>query len=188
MERKSFTGRFIIPVGVVFVAMTVGFILYNTGGHIPNRFLRGLTVNIGAVSLGLSVAFGPFLVYPMSFFGGAGFRERVVAVFVNPVLWGAKEIVRVSETFSFAESLYYMFNPLMISMVAVFIADIGLLEMLCRRGLKKRGEDVKVFSTPALAAIIGGYSFALFVLLWGLGVHSFYIFIEGYKSIFGTGL
>jgi len=188
MEKQSFIKRVVVPAAIVFAVMAVSFIAYNTAWHIKVEFIHKLVVNIAAVVLFLCVGFSPFAVYTMSYFRGATFRERVLATLINPAAWAIKEVVRVTATFSIGESIYFLFNPLIISLFAAVIAQVGLLEMLCRRSLKKRGENVEVFSVPSLAAIIAGLSIFVINLAWEQGVHSFYLFMEGYKLLFGFGL
>jgi len=184
MERKGFSKRFIVPVVIVFAVMAVSFVVYNASPRIDNHFLHQLTASVSAILLFLSIGFGVFFVYPFARFRGSGPWERIIASLVNPFLWATKEVVRVTATYTVAEALYFYLNPLVVSIFAGAVFEMGVAEILCRRAMKRRGEDVKVFSAPAAAAVIG-LGVTGFILAWGLGVHSFYIFIEGYKAIFG---
>lgn len=174
-----------MPVGVVGVAMAASFIIYNNAWRIDNDFLHQLLANVFAWVLFLSIGIGALLVYPMAYSRGAALGERVLAALAVPVIWAGKEVVRVADAFTWGEALYFVLNPLIIVVFCAVIAEMGFCEILCRRARKKRGEAISVVTYPALLALCGGLSIALAIFGWGFGVHSFYIFQEGYKALFG---
>jgi len=62
---------------------------------------------------------------------------------------------------------------------------MGLCELMCRWRLGKRSEEpIRVFSPGPIVSIVVGLVALYLCLLGGLGVHFFYIYIEGYKAIF----
>ncbi len=170
---------------IVFVVMTASYVIYNASSRIDNHILHQIIANVSAIVLFLSIGFGAFFVYPFAYFRGSGPKERVIASLINPFLWATKEVIRITVTFTLAEALYFYLNPLIVGVFAGVVFEMGLADILCRRAMKKRGEEVKVFSARAVAAAIIGLAVVGFIFAWGLGVHSFYIFIEGYKAIFG---
>jgi hypothetical protein len=62
---------------------------------------------------------------------------------------------------------------------------MGLSELICRWKLNKRSEEpVRVLSPAPVVAIFAGLAALYICLLWGLGVHFFYIYISGYRALF----
>jgi hypothetical protein len=124
-------------------------------------------------------------VYPTMFFRGASLFERVVGSYITPLAFVGKEIIRVSEFFTPGEALYYAFSGVLLGNLLLQVGFMGLAEMICRaRCRKKYGFPVKVITWGPPLAI----AFSLFVLyitlIWGMGVHWFYIYQGGYKLLF----
>jgi hypothetical protein len=61
----------------------------------------------------------------------------------------------------------------------------GLMEALCRRHTRWRGTDTRsaLWRAPAVSMFLGLAGVFVF-LVWGMGVHWFYIYQEGYKALF----
>ncbi|GAB4340899.1 MAG: hypothetical protein Kow0099_17130 [Candidatus Abyssubacteria bacterium] len=185
MEKKSFTKRIAIPTGAVLVSMLVSWLVYNASWKIENDTLQYIIANISAVVLFVSIGFGTLLIYPIAFFRGATLGERVVSCLVTPIVWNIKEMIRVTEFFTLAESLYYGFNQGFLLSVFGAFAEMGLCEMICRWRLNKRGEvRVKVISPGPIVSIAAGLVAFFVLMVWGLGVHYFYIYMEVYKALF----
>jgi hypothetical protein len=187
MEQKSLSKRFILPVAIVLGAMIVTSIIYlhlawKIDGDNP---LRPLVTTVSAWALFISIGFGALYIYPKGFFGGASVAERIIGCLVTPLVWNVKEMVRVSEFFTLGETLYYGLNTVFLLAVFSALGQMGLCELVCRWRLGKRSrEPVKVFSPAPVIAIFVGLAALYVCLLWGLGVHFFYIYIEGYRAIF----
>ncbi len=186
MERRSFFKRSVIPPAVLLAVMASSFLIYNNAWRIENDLLHAAITDIFAVLLFLGVGLGVFFVYPLAFFRGAGLSERVAASLVGPFAWALKEAFRVGAVFSAAEAAYFLLNPLSVGVFFGAAAEMGLCEMLCRRRLKRGGAEVQVVPVPAALALGLGLFMVVFILAWGLGVHSFYIFQAGYEALFGT--
>ncbi len=187
MEKKSVLKRSVIPATIVLHVMIFSGIVYF---HLAWRMeaggsLRAVLTWASSWLLFISIGFGTLYIYPRGFFRGAGATERIAACFVTPVVWNLKEMVRVNEFFSLGETLYYGLNTSFLLAVFGTLGLIGLCEIICRRKLAKTSsEPVKVLTPAPIAAIISGLA-ALFVcLLWGGGVHFFYIYIQGYRALF----
>lgn len=187
MEQKSFSKRFILPVGIVLATMIVTTIIYfhlawRMGGDNP---IRPVVTTVSSWVLFISIGFGACYIYPTGFFRGASVAERIAACLVTPLVWNLKEMVRVSEFFTLGETLYYGLNTVFLLAVFSALGQMGLCELICRWRLGKRSEEpVKVFSPTPVIAIFVGLAALYVCLLWGLGVHFFYIYIEGYRAIF----
>jgi hypothetical protein len=187
MEKKSFFKRSVIPATIVLHVMIFSGIVYlrlawrmEAGGS-----FRAIITWTSSFLLFISIGFGALYIYPRSFFGGAGTAERVAACFVTPLVWNLKEMIRVSEFFSFGETLYYGLNT---SALLAFFGTLGLMglsEILCRRKLAKTSsEPVKILTPAPIAAIVTGLTVFFICWVWGMGVHFFYIYIQGYRALF----
>ncbi len=187
MEKKSFVNRLVIQVTIVLAVMVgMSIIYFHLAWRIDSgNSLRPVITTLSSWLLFISIGFGTLYIYPTAFFRGAGAGERIIACLVTPVVWNIKEMVRVSEVFSLGETLYYGLNT---SFLLAFFGTFGLMglcELICRWRLGKRGDEpVKVFSPAPLVAIFAGLAVLCVCLLWGLGVHFFYIYIQGYRSLF----
>jgi hypothetical protein len=182
--RKSILSRFILPGALVLATMGASTIAYNLSWRINNHDIHQAVAFVAGILLFLSIGFGTLLIYPVAFFRGAGVAERILACLATPVVWNLKEMVRVSEFFTLGEALYYGLNPTFILTVIGTFAQMGLCEMLCRRTLRRRGEtQVKVVSALPLTFVILGIMALFVMLVWGRGVHGFYLYMEGYKAL-----
>ena len=183
--RKSILIRSILPGALVLATMGANTIAYNLAWQIDNHDIHQAVAFVAGILMFLSIGFGTLFIYPVGYFRGAGVGERILACLATPVLWDLKEMLRVSEFFTPAESLYYGLNPTFILTVIGTFAQMGLCEILCRRALWRRGEtQVKVVSALPLTSILLGIMALVVMLAWGRGVHVFYLYMEGYKAIF----
>lgn len=185
MERQSFVRRVVAPAATVLIVMAASAILYDRSWRIGNDTLHQLTAYIFGLVLFASIGFGPLYVYPKAFFRGASGLERILASLVTPMAWNAKEVVRVSEFFTWGESLYFGLNSVFLLCLCVGAIQMGLCEMACR-GVRNRAisEPVPVITPVSLIAVLVGLVGAGVLFLWGMGVHWFYIYQEGYKALF----
>jgi hypothetical protein len=186
MPKQSFSRRFLQPVGTVLLVWAVTSVLYlECAWRLEPGALRSLVAFSSAALLLLSLGFGALYIYPVAFFRGASTGERLVACMVTPLVWNLKEMVRVGEFFSLGETLYYGLNTAFLLTVFGSLGLAGLCELVCRWRLGKGGEQpVRVFSPAPVIWIGAGLAAVYLLLFWGLGVHFFYIYIEGYKAIF----
>jgi len=186
MEKKSLMRRFVIPFTIVIHLMVFSSIIYlRLAWRIDNESLKAVVALISSAILFVSIGFGTLLIYPMAFFRGANAAERIIACLITPLIWNIKEMIRVSEFFTFGETLYYGLNTDFLLTVFAALGQMGLCEIICRWRLNKRGgEPVKVFSPAPVVSIVTGLAALYFFLIWGLGVHFFYIYVEGYKALF----
>jgi hypothetical protein len=165
--------------------MMVSLLAYRFSGRIPHPSLHSAVAHVSAVLLFLSIGFGALLVYPLAYFRGATPGERILASLFTPLLWTLKEIIRVGEFFTFWESLYYGLNSLFLLTFFGTFGLMGLCELICRVRAKKKGIHPGPILTPLPVTAILLSLVALYVLLiWGTGVHWFYIYMEGYKYLF----
>jgi hypothetical protein len=186
MHRASFVSRFLTPVGTVLAIMlSMLGVYFHLSLRIDVDALRAVVAFVSASLLFTSIGFGALYIYPLAFFRGASSAERIIACLVTPLVWNFKELVRVSEFFTIGETLYYGLNTAFLLSIFAALGQAGLCELLCRWRVSKRSEEpVKVFSPAPMLAVIAGVAATYFFLLWGRGVHFFYIYIQGYRAIF----
>ena len=185
MDKASFTQRFLYPIAVVLIILGVSKVLYEYSWHIDNRVLHQSVAFVSGVVHVLTLWLGSLIMYPWAFFKGASPVERVVACFIPPIAWTISEIVRVTEFFTLSESLYYGLNSQFLVSCAMTAFLMGLLEIICRIRLKKRIETApKIVTTAPIMAMLAGVGGIYVFLIWGVGVHWFYIYQQGYKAIF----
>lgn len=185
MQRANFLKRFIIPVSIPLLTMIGMSIIYHNSWRIANDSLQQIAAHISAILLFMSIGFGTFVTYPMAYRRGASVGERIIACLVTPFVWNIKEVVRVSEFFTLGECLYYGLNQIFVLSIFGTFAEMGLCELICRwRQCVRAEEPVKIVTPLPLIAICLGIAAFYVILLWGLGVHFFYIYIEGYKVLF----
>ena len=184
MRRQSFSRRFLFPTGSLLLLVILSYVAYKSSWRLSSpAWYHGLAFVAGIIFF-VSLGFGTLVVYPKTYFRGASAAERIVASLVSPCLWGLKEVVVLSGIYTWPESWYFFLNPVNILLFSVVLAEMGFSEIICRRRAHKLGEVSGGFSWLALAAVVMGLSSAILPVIWGLGVHHFYIFQEGYKALF----
>jgi len=169
---------------MVFATMIVSLVLYRQARHMDPGALKVLCSHLFAALLFMSIGFGSFLVYPLAYFRGASAGERILASLFTPAVWAAKEIVRVGEYFSFLESLYYALNSLILLTLFINVGIMGLCEILCRALDRRRGLNTRVFTFIPVLGVVLALAALYLMLIWGFGVHWFYIYMQGYRAIF----
>ena len=61
---------------------------------------------------------------------------------------------------------------------------MGLAEMLCRLSLRRKRAVVQIVTLLPLAAVLLCLAGVYVILIWGFGVHWFYVYQQGYKALF----
>ncbi len=167
MKKQRFSRRFFYPVFLVFIVMSLSWGVYNLAWRLPSVTIHHLLADIFGTLLFLSVTFGACVIYPMAFLRGASLPERVLASLVNPFIWATKECIRMFASFSLSECLYYYLNPLNIWLVLGIIAQMSVIEMILRWRRKKRGEKIRVFTIPVVAAFVISIALVVGLYAWG---------------------
>jgi hypothetical protein len=185
IEKKSFVQRFIVPSGIVLLTMIISLFVYYNAWRIDNDSLHWIVAYIFGLLLFISIGFGSLLVYPLMFFRGASGGERVLGSLITPIIWSIKELVRVSEFFTLGESLYYGLSSIFLLIFLGNLGLMGIVELICRRRIQKRIDPATRVITPLpVIAILIGLLALYIIFIWGVGVHWFYIYQEGYKALF----
>jgi hypothetical protein len=186
MERMSFGKRFLKPVIFVLLTLLVSNTAYfYLSWQISHPTLRAIFALVSSAVLFISIGFGAVYIYPVAYFRGAGIGERIIACLITPIIWNIKEMVRVSEFFTVGETLYYGLNTVFILSIFGAFGLMGLCELICRwRAGKRGGESIRILSAAPIVSMIMGLAALYVCLLWGMGVHFFYIYIQGYRMLF----
>jgi hypothetical protein len=185
MRKRNFLQRVVVPVSIVFLTVSAAYVTYFNSSAIGHEPLRHAVAFVSGIVLFFSIGLGPLVVYPMAYFRGASPWERIAASLFTPLAWIVKDLFRVSEFFTPGETLYYAFNPLFLLTIIGAFALMGICEMACRWRAVRRGESrLKVITPGPVFAAVTGVVAVYVLLIWGVGVHWFYIYMEGYRALF----
>ncbi len=187
VKRLDFRERFVTPVTVVFVIMTLSWLAYNVAWKLESATLHHILASVSGTLLFFSVALGTLVVYSMAYFRGASLKERIAASLINPFLWATKECIRLSVSFSLFECVYYYANPLNVWLAFGVTAEMALAEMLCRQRSRRQGADIRVLHPTAVVVLLTSLSLVVSLYAWGEGENVYAIFLEGYRFFFGPG-
>ncbi len=188
MEKESFFKRFVSPQLTVIIIMAVSFLVYHYSHMLKNHTLFQILSAASGILIMLALWFGTFYIYIVAYYRGASLFERIVACFIPAFLWATKESIILAGVYSVPEALYFYLSVIDLWLVSVIIAEMGLSELICRRGARKRGVQPKRGPAVAILAMVLGIGNFLFILLWDVGVNHFYIFMNGYRALFYSGM
>jgi len=185
IKRYNVVKRFVLPSAIVLVMYILLHTLYFESWKIDNRAVQHYVAFVSGLILFFFIGFNSLVVYMVTYFKGASVHERILASLFVQIVWIGKELVRVSEFFTFGETIYYMFNSAFLLAIIGSFALMGIGEIICRWLLKKRGVyQEKVITPLPIYAIVSGIVAVYVFLIWGIGEHWFYIYVTGYKIIF----
>ena len=114
MPKYNITRRLVVPVAIVFFTMVISLWIYSQSWKIENDTLNNSIAFISGIILFASIGFGACVIYPIIFFRGGSIGERIFASLFTPVVWNIKEMIRVSEFFTFGETLNYGLNSVFV--------------------------------------------------------------------------
>lgn len=180
--------RVIMPVWWVFLVMSVSFAGYFGSRHMAGGLLQSWMATFFGTTYFLSIAFGTLYVFTSARLRGAGLPQCILASLVNPLIWMTKEVLRLTESHPFLESLYWYLNPLDIWLLSFVIMEMGLATLMVRTKVKQKGVEVRVFTFGPMVTVLGSLIFAVSVYAWGEGENVYVYFLEGYRLLFGYGL
>ena len=177
-------GRFALALVLLLVMVTSNVLFYNSV-HLQGESIRRAVSFFSGLILFFCIGFNALIVYPYMFFKGATGPERVVGSLLTFIIWMIKELFKAAEFFTLGESIYYGFSSLFLLILFTTLGQDGICELICRRIARKKGDYSGSILTPLPLLAILMALVAIFVLfIWGVGVHWFYIYMEGYKFLF----
>ncbi|RJP21297.1 MAG: hypothetical protein C4520_09795 [Candidatus Abyssobacteria bacterium SURF_5] len=184
-NKKPFLQRLFLSAGAALIVMLLSSLAYHNSWKIGSDAAQQLVASISAVILFISIGFGASFVYPFLRKSGAGPAERILASLAVPAVWNVKEMIRVSEFFTFGETLYYGLNQVFLLAVFASLAQMGLLEIIMRwRQNHNQEQKIALFSPIPLISIGLGLVAFYIIMLWGTGVHFFYWYGRLYRLLF----
>ncbi len=188
MDKMDFNKRFLFPVLIVFIIATVSAIGYFGSRHISNDLIHQIVAAFFGITYFISVAFGTLYVFTTAYLRGASLGERILASFITPFAWMTKEVIRITESHPFIESLYWYLNPLSIWLISLMIFEMGIATLIGRSIMKRRNIAVEGPILAPVLTIVLSLTFIISAYAWGKGENLYVIFLEGYRAIFGSGL
>jgi len=182
--RRSLWQRAIKPALTLLIVVVIAIAFYNHFWRLGLPALQRIAGHLFGLTVFFSVGCGALVVYRAARFRGASPTERICACLVTPVLYTASEVLRVREFFSWGESLYFGLSPGFQLILLANFGCMGLAEMLCRLSLRRKGAVIRVVTPLPLAALLLLPVGVYVIVIWGFGVHWFYVYQQGYKALF----
>ena len=188
MQQQNFISRSVFPVVLVLAIAIISFFGYSGSRSIENDKIRAVVALIFGTTYFISIALGPFYVYTLGYIKGSLLKERILASSLTPFLWMTKEVLRLTHSHPFLESLYWYLSPLHLWLIMLMGLEMGAATLIARKILKNRGDTKIVISLAPL--IVMGVSLFLVIgaYAWGKGENLYVMFLEGYRILFGSGL
>jgi hypothetical protein len=185
IQRSSFIKRFLFPAAIAALALLGSHVIYHSSRLIDNDAIHQEVALVAGLVYLFVLMGGSLIVYPVAFFMGAKPLERVIACLIAPILWSVSEIIRVTEFFTIGESLYYGLNSQVLLFLAFASLEMGLCDMVCRRWTRgKGGAGTRIVTRATVGAFLFGLVAVYVIMIWGQGVHWFYLYQQGYKWLF----
>ncbi|HDP79507.1 MAG TPA: hypothetical protein ENN21_01550 [Spirochaetes bacterium] len=168
MTERSIIHRFIMPLTVAVGTMAVSSLVYHGSSGMGPGAARTIIKDVSGGVMFLSLWFFAFIGPPLAYFRGAGFVERLIVAFANPVIWVIRMAMTVSCQFSAVEMVYFFFLPWTFGAVCVALFEFSLAELACRAVDRRRGGGtVRVFHPLVVALLALGMSGVYFGLIRG---------------------
>ena len=187
MKTKNHTFQTFQSVMIVAIAALVGYLGYYGTRGVGDRALGDILAAFLGTIYFVAIFFGSLYVYTHTYLIGLSLPRRVLLTCLIPFVWMSKDILVMTESHPWIESLYWYLNPMYIWLGCLILVQVGAGGMLARYILKRRGEAVKVFSIRSLAAILIGLGLFAGIYAWGQGENLYSLFLDGYRWLFGTG-
>ena len=188
MERASFQKRSLEPVSVVFLLAAISYLGYFGSRLLENDSTRILLATVAGSVYFACMSLGPLAIFTISSLRGASLAERILATFSIPFIWMVKDVILLTQSHPFLESLYWFFNPLYIWLTCLIVGEMGAGTLIARAIKKRRGEAIRVVTPAPLLAIIIGMTIFSGLFAWGQGENIYALYLEVYRSIFGAGV
>lgn len=182
--RQSIWMRFVFPAGLMLLIWLIQRISYTYFWQLGFPALQEAVAWACALGERIFVVLAPLGAYPLAYFRGARSWERLAAGFVPFLAGWLLEIYRTSGVFSPGETAYYALGSPFLVFAFQVLAMSGVAEIICRILSRRRGSQIKVWTPLPLAAIFSGLVVLFLMMLWGGGVHWFYLYQSGYRALF----
>jgi len=185
LERRSLAARFLFPAALVLLIWVSMTTVYDNAWKLGMPALQEAVSWLCGLGGELFRGLAPLIAYPLAYFRGAAPAERAAASLGPFLAWWLLQVTVAAGVFSSGEAVYYGFSQNYLLSLFVTVSVMGVCELICRWVRKRRGGAVGKVWTPApVAAILSGPVAAFVLIVWGGGVHWFYLYQEGYKLLF----
>ncbi|MBU2512360.1 hypothetical protein KJ966_13570 [bacterium] len=188
MNKQEMKRAVIYPVSTVFFIMVLSIYMYSFSKTLNNDNLHQALAFFFGTTYFLAVALGTPVIYSFACLGGASLKLRILAISITPFAWATKECIKIFESHSLLECLYWYLNPLNIWLIMLMALEAGLADLYCRRLKKNRGENIRVANLSSLLTVFISLSLFIAAYSWGKGENIYVIFLKGYRFLFGSGL
>ena len=181
--RTVLWGAVLAPTAVVLLLMAVGLVVHQNLWKVADPAVHRPIGQAAGIVAFVSIGFGSLLIYPIARARGAPLWIVMLACLVTPVAWNVKEMVRVLQFFTAPEALWWGLNPGFILAFVGAWGQMGLCELLLRLRRCMTGSPVRVLTFAPVLAVVLSLVALYFLLIWGGGVHTFYLYMEGYRAL-----
>ena len=183
-DNYSRLSRFYLPAGTALFLLFALNCVYNHSWYVNNRALHFILTDLIGFLYGALILLCPFFLYPIMYFRGASPVERIFGSLVVVIAWYVKEIARMTDVYSFAQSLFYLLMPVQAGVLVVTLLGMSLSELLCRYYVKRRGLlNGPVFRPLPIAGLCISIAAILAISQRG-GESYFFWFYDMYKWFF----
>ncbi len=178
MKISRETRSVLIPSITVLLLLICSTLALNHGWKIERESLSGLFIKVGLAVQIIFLFFGAWFIYPFAFRGHSPARFRVAASFTPLFFWFAYQAVKYLPLYSVPETLYIIFNPVIIFFIIRTFFQIGLCELLCRLIFRRHPRDNRMPGTRAAFWATAGLS-GMAVTLWFIAP-----FVVKYRNLY----
>ena len=168
MRKPSLARRFGLPLSLaVGILILSGSVYHGAANMAPGPLRSGLIGIFGPLCF-FSIWFFAFIGPPVAYRLGAGFVERMVVAFANPVIWIVQVESRLACQFTTVELIYFLFMPWLFGLICVTLLEFSLSELVCRFMHRRFGtETVAVFHPAVVIFLVAGLTGLYFGLIRG---------------------
>lgn len=185
MEKAGLVKRFIFPLVLVVGINLISGWIYDSAALLSPGAFRNILINIFGPLLFISLWFFALVGPPLAYYLGAGFRERLLIAFANPVIWVASVESKIACQFCSSEMFIFFFLPWTFGVICVTCIEFSLAELVCRYIHNRRdARSTRVFHPAVVSLLVVG----LIGTYAGLikGQEWVYFIVHLYKSYFLT--
>jgi hypothetical protein len=182
-DRQSIASRFFYPSLLVFGIWLIMKLLYMNAWKFDLGIVNTAISWVCGLGDLLFRIFTPLIVYLIAVPRGATLVERISASFMPTFGWIVYQLYVASGVFSIGETIYYGFSSAFLFCLFTVVSAIGLCELVLRLLRRLSLKEERRYLGPILAILTGPLAIFL-LMIWGGGVHFFYVYQEGYKLFF----
>ena len=157
MIQESSRYRFIFPLLLVIGINLISGFIYDSAANLSPGLFRETLIAIFAPLLFISLWFFAFIGPPIAYFMGAGFLQRLVIAFANPLIWIVSVESKLSCQYCVTEMIYFFFLPWTFGIVCVTCVEFSIADIVCRLvDKKKKGSAVSILPVNVIALLFLG--------------------------------